>query len=182
MRCRRQSAPFLLLLPACGLVRKCPYVSMQGLELLVTVLLARNRQPPPTVAAGVSHAELAAELITLPSGLLAMVCEAIVKLKARLGGCLGVRRGASMHYSCENAGGRGGGGGGGSAFGSTGGPTVNYCIAAAAEMAAAAAAAATAEYHDWSTLSRLQELWHWHLRQAQPSNANLWHSLTSGTS
>ncbi len=57
---------------------------MQGLELLVTVLLARNRQPPPTVAAGVPHAELAAELISLPSGLLAMVCEAIVKFKARL--------------------------------------------------------------------------------------------------
>jgi len=58
--------------------------SLQGLELLVTVLLARNRQPPPTVAAGVPHAELAAELISLPSGLLAMVCEAIVKLKVRL--------------------------------------------------------------------------------------------------
>jgi hypothetical protein len=60
-------------------------VSLQGLELLVTVLLARNRQPPPTVAAGVSHAEFAAELVSLPSGLLAMVCEAIVKLKVRLG-------------------------------------------------------------------------------------------------
>jgi hypothetical protein len=59
-------------------------VSVQGLELLVTVLLARSRQPPPTVAAGGPHAELAAELLTLPSGLLAMVCEAIVKLKARL--------------------------------------------------------------------------------------------------
>ncbi len=59
---------------------------MQGLKLLVTVLLARNRQPPPTVAAGVPHAELAAELLTLPSGLLAKVCEAIVKLKARLRG------------------------------------------------------------------------------------------------
>ncbi len=58
---------------------------LQGLELLVTVLLARNRQPPPTVAAGMPHAELAAELVSLPSGLLAMVCEAIVKLKARLG-------------------------------------------------------------------------------------------------
>ena len=75
---------------------------MQGLELLVTVLLARNRQPPPTVAAGVPHAELAAELVTLPSGLLAMVCEAIVKLKVRRGvacacvrfGCVGHRRGA----------------------------------------------------------------------------------------
>ena len=56
------------------------------MELLVTVLLARNRRLPPTVAAGVPHAELAAELITLPSGLLAMVCEALVKLQVRLGG------------------------------------------------------------------------------------------------
>ena len=58
---------------------------LQGLELLVTVLLARNRQLPPTVASGVPLAELAAELISLPSGLLAMVCEAIVKLKVRHG-------------------------------------------------------------------------------------------------
>ncbi len=75
---------------------------MQGLELLVTVLLARNRQPTPTVAAGVPHAELAAELISLPSGLLAMLCEAIVKLKVRLGAvsvCVGE---ACMHWSCEN--------------------------------------------------------------------------------
>jgi hypothetical protein len=64
---------------------ECPKVSLQGLELLVTVLLTRNRQPTPTVAAGVPHANLAAELILLPSGLLAMVCEAIVALKVRLG-------------------------------------------------------------------------------------------------
>ncbi len=73
---------------SCRLERACakrPIYSLQGLELLVTVLLARNRQPPPMVAAGVPHAELAAELITLPSGLLAMVCEAIGKLKVRLG-------------------------------------------------------------------------------------------------
>ena len=50
----------------------------------MTVLLARNRQPPPTVAADVPHAEFAAELLSLPSGLLAMVCEAIAKLKVRL--------------------------------------------------------------------------------------------------
>jgi hypothetical protein len=62
----------------------------QGLELLVTVLLARNRQPPPTVAAGVPHADFAEELVSLPSGLLAMVCEAIVKLKV-LPGAAGVR-------------------------------------------------------------------------------------------
>ena len=53
--------------------------------MLVMVLLARNRQPPPTVAAGVPHAEFAAELISLPSGLLAMICKAIVELKVRLG-------------------------------------------------------------------------------------------------
>jgi hypothetical protein len=62
------------------------------------VLLARSRQPPPPVAAGGPHAELAAELITLPSGLLAMVCEAIVKLKVRLRGML-VR--ACMRLGCE---------------------------------------------------------------------------------
>ncbi len=49
----------------------------------MTVLLARNRQP--TVAAGAPHAELAAELVSLPSGLLEMVCEAIVTLKVHLG-------------------------------------------------------------------------------------------------
>ncbi len=50
----------------------------------MTVLLTRSRQPPPTVAAVAPHAELAAGLVTLPSGLLAKVCEAIVKLKVRL--------------------------------------------------------------------------------------------------
>ena len=66
-------------------MRERPNVLLQGLELLVAVLLARNRQPPPTAAAGVPHVAFAAELISLPSGLLAMVCEAIVKLKVRLG-------------------------------------------------------------------------------------------------
>ncbi len=40
------------------------------------------------------HAELAAELVSLPSGLLAMVCEAIVRLKVRAAGvraCVHVR-------------------------------------------------------------------------------------------
>ncbi len=69
-------------------------MSVQGLELLVTVLLARNRQPPLTVAAGMPHAGFAAELVSLPSGLLSMVCEAIVKLKVRPGDA-GVRAGCS---------------------------------------------------------------------------------------
>ena len=80
-----QAVPRKALPPARARVRRCSNVSVQGLELLVIVLLARNRQPPPTVAAGVSHAEFAAELVSLPSGLLAMVCEAIVRLKVRLG-------------------------------------------------------------------------------------------------
>ncbi len=76
---------------------------MQGLELLVTVLLARNRQPPPTVAAGAPHAKIAAGLVSLPSGLLAMVCEAIVKLKVRLG-VAGVRaRACGLHGQWERA-------------------------------------------------------------------------------
>ena len=54
----------------------------------MAVLLARNRQPPPPVAAGAPYAELAAGLVSLPSGLLAMVCEAIAKLKVRLRGLL----------------------------------------------------------------------------------------------
>ncbi len=71
-------------------------MSLQGLELLVTVLLTRNRQLPPTVAAGAPHAELAAELISLPSGLLAMVCEAIVKLKVRLWAACACVRAAAL--------------------------------------------------------------------------------------
>ncbi len=78
-------------------------MSVQGLELLVTMLLARNRQPPPTVAAGAPHAGFAAELVSLPSGLLAMVCEAIVKLKVRLGAA-GVRlRACGLHGRLERA-------------------------------------------------------------------------------
>ena len=72
----------------------------------MTVLLARNRQPPPTVAAGAPHAEFAPELVSLPSGLLAMVCEAIVKLKVRLGaacmclGCMGHREARRRPHGC----------------------------------------------------------------------------------
>jgi hypothetical protein len=78
-------------------------VLLQGLELLVTVLLARSRQAPPTVATGVPHAEFSAALITLPSGLLAKVCEAIVKLKVcRLLACLRGRV-SRLHGPSERA-------------------------------------------------------------------------------
>ena len=118
--CRRQSAPSLRVVPARARVRG-RMRSLQGLELLVTVLLARTRQPPavtPVLAAGVPHAELAAELITLPSGLLAMICEAIVKPKVRRGGCVracvlaawamgdGPTRSRRMHGVCESIGDR----------------------------------------------------------------------------
>jgi hypothetical protein len=72
---------------------------VQGLELLVTVLLARNRQPPPAVAASAPHAELAAGLVTLPSGLLAMVCEAIVRLTVRPGAA-GARASSGCRTVC----------------------------------------------------------------------------------
>ncbi len=81
---------------------------LQGLELLVTVLLARNRQPPPTVAIGVPHAELAAELLTLPSGLLAKVCDAIVKLKVRLAAAWAGRVCAVLVRMCACEGKQGG--------------------------------------------------------------------------
>jgi hypothetical protein len=80
-------------------LRKYHNASVQGLELLVTVLLARNRQPPPTVAAGAPHAELAAELVSLPSGLLAMVCSVIVTLKVRLAAA-GVRACSGARTVC----------------------------------------------------------------------------------
>jgi hypothetical protein len=54
---------------------------LQGLKLLVTALLARERPPPAAVAPAAPHAEFAAELKTLPSGLFAMVCDAIVRLQ-----------------------------------------------------------------------------------------------------
>jgi len=62
---------------------------LQRYELLVTALLARHRQPP-IGATGVLNADFMAEVISLPSGLLAMVCAAIVQLKVRLGAA-GVR-------------------------------------------------------------------------------------------
>ena len=54
----------------------------------MAVLLARNRQPPAAVAPAAPHAEFAAGLVSLPSGLLAMICEATVRLKVRLAAAL----------------------------------------------------------------------------------------------
>ncbi len=78
---------------------------LRGLELLATVLLARNRQPSLTVAASVPQAGFASELVSLPSGLLAMVCEAIVTLKVLLRvacvrACVRVCVRACVHLCC----------------------------------------------------------------------------------
>ncbi len=68
---------------------------MQRLEVLVSVMLARERHwPADTVANGCT--ELAAALATLPSGLLEMVAEAVVAL-----GCAGAG-GTRRHWPCHS--------------------------------------------------------------------------------
>ncbi len=53
----------------------------QRLGVLVALLLIRQRQPPTNAAV---TAELGAAVVSLPSGLLAMIGEAISKLESRL--------------------------------------------------------------------------------------------------
>ena len=68
-------------------------VRMQRLEPFVALLLIRQR--PTHTAGGGQHWELGAAVTSLPSGVLAMVCEAMMKLKVRLAssfGCVGHRR------------------------------------------------------------------------------------------
>jgi hypothetical protein len=55
---------------------------LQRFELLVTVMLARARLEPAGIT-DVRTSELMAEAITLPSGLLAVVCEAIMRVTVR---------------------------------------------------------------------------------------------------
>ena len=52
---------------------------MQRLEVLIAVMLARERRAPADAAAD-GCTELAAALATLPSGLLEMVAEAVAAL------------------------------------------------------------------------------------------------------
>ena len=65
--------------------------------MLVTVLLARNRPPPPPRPI----VDFTAELVSLQSGLglLAMVCDAIGKLRVRIGGRLCVRAWGCVYES-----------------------------------------------------------------------------------
>ena len=74
---------------------------VQRFELLVTVMLARGRQ----LSAGIADAlpsGLMAEAITLPSGLLEVVCEAIMKVTVRTAcsDCRAKVGGASKLPSC----------------------------------------------------------------------------------
>ena len=54
---------------------------VQWLGVLVALLLVRQRQPPTKAAV---TDELGAAVVSLPSGLLAMIGEAISKLESRL--------------------------------------------------------------------------------------------------
>ncbi len=54
------------------------------LELLVALMLVRQRERPMDAASGGRSTELGAAVMSLPSGLLAMVCEAITKLESQL--------------------------------------------------------------------------------------------------
>ena len=56
---------------------------LQRLELLVTLMHARQRRSPTGAAGGVAPSEFAAAVAALPSGLLAMVAYAIVKLDSQ---------------------------------------------------------------------------------------------------
>ena len=53
---------------------------MQRLELIVALMLARHRQAPTDAAGSVRPVGFATAFLSLPSGLLAIICEAIMKL------------------------------------------------------------------------------------------------------
>ena len=57
-------------------------VQMQRLEPFIALLLIRQR--PTHTAGGRQHWALGAAVTSLPSGVLAMVCEAMMKLESKL--------------------------------------------------------------------------------------------------
>ena len=57
---------------------------LQRLEVLATLMHARQRWLPTGASGGVAPSEFAAAVAALPSGLLAMVADAIVKLDSPL--------------------------------------------------------------------------------------------------
>jgi hypothetical protein len=50
---------------------------MQRLELIVVLMLARHRQAPTDAAGGVRPVGFATEFLSLPSGLLEMIADAV---------------------------------------------------------------------------------------------------------
>jgi hypothetical protein len=61
-------------------------VRLQSLALLVALLLVRQRQPPTGLADG-GHVEVGVALMSLPSGLLAIIGQAMTKLESKLEVC-----------------------------------------------------------------------------------------------
>ena len=59
-------------------------VRMQRLEPFIALMLIRQRLPLMATTGGAQHSALGAAAMALPSGLLAMVCEAMLKLESKL--------------------------------------------------------------------------------------------------
>ena len=59
-------------------------VRVQRLEPLIALMLIRQRLPLMDTTGGGQHSALGAAVMALPSGLLAMVCEAMLKLESKL--------------------------------------------------------------------------------------------------
>jgi hypothetical protein len=59
-------------------------VRVQRLEPLIALMLLRQRLPLMDTTGGAQHSALGAAVMALPSGLLAMVCEAMLKLESKL--------------------------------------------------------------------------------------------------
>ena len=57
---------------------------MQRLELFIALMLIRQRLPLMDTTGSGQHSALGAAVMALPSGLLAMVCEAMLKLESKL--------------------------------------------------------------------------------------------------
>jgi hypothetical protein len=59
-------------------------VRVQRLEPFIALMLIRHRLPLMGTTGGGQHSALGAAVMALPSGLLAMVCEAMLKLESKL--------------------------------------------------------------------------------------------------
>ena len=59
-------------------------VRVQRLEPFIALMLIRQRLPLMDTTGGAQHSALGAAVMALPSGLLAMVCDAMLKLESKL--------------------------------------------------------------------------------------------------